>query len=560
MKWVSGLVVCLAYLTSPTIDASERDNVLAAMDAEMQRSKDTLKIENYDAPYFISYRIVEVSKTQFYASFGGLVTDSFSQKRRAAVDVRVGDYQFDSSPDQDELGGYEYESFVPHEGVAISGDIPSLRSTLWLLTDEAYKEALSTFLQKKAKRVRKLEKVQVNSLSKEEVITVIEPEIHPVLDREQARSLVVDISRIFRKGRGYLMGDVGFGLRHVRTYLVNSEGTRVVKEHAIYQLSIEVAARAEDGLFLEQGRSMYGRTFEELPSRTQLEDIAIDVMAKLDALRVAPVAEPYTGPAILRPQAAGVFFHETIGHRLEGERQNSDLEGQTFKGQLGQKILPEFISVYDDPTQKKHGTVSLNGHYHVDDEGVKARKVGLVESGVLKTFLTSRTPLETVTQSNGHGRAAGTQRPMARMGNLLVKGHAPTDETTLKSKLIAEAKKQGKPYGLIIDDITGGSTNTSNFGYQAFKGTPRMVYRVDAETGEETLVRGVEMVGTPLSAVNKIIATGREVEVFNGYCGAESGYVPVSAVAPSVLFSEIELQSTKREKRRRPILPAPWRE
>src|SRR5690606_36464376 len=200
--------------------------------------------------------------------------------------------------------------------------------------------------------------------------------------------------------------------------------------------------------------------------------------------------------------------HEVIGHRLEGERQRNEEEGRTFKGRVGKVVLPEFLSIYDDPTLRNYEDIQLNGFYHYDQEGVAAQKAVLIEDGVLKGYLKSRSPIEGSLKSNGHGRAQGIAKPIARMSNLVIEANAaakvPYDE--LKKQLMAEVKAQGKPFGLIIRDITGGSTNTSGWGYQAFKGSPRLLYKVDPDTGEETLVRGVELVGTPLTSINKIIA------------------------------------------------------
>ena len=282
------------------------------------------------------------------------------------------------------------------------------------------------------------------------------------------------------------------------------------------------------------------------------------MIADLLALREAPVLDPYTGPAILAPEAMGVLFHEAVGHRLEGERQSDEHEGRTFKGQVGQTVLPTFLTVVDDPTLRAHGPTQLNGHYRFDDQGVVARRAVLIEDGVLRGFLTSRKPVEGFERSNGHGRAQGTLEPMGRMGNLIITSDKVVPEAVLRQMLLDETRKRGKPYGLLIRDITGGSTNTSGWGYQAFKGVPRLVFTVDAETGQETLVRGVEVVGTPLSTVNRIVATGDHSEIFNGFCGAESGYVPVSTVAPAALLTEIELQRDQREKEKPPVLPPPW--
>ena len=554
-----GVILVTVGLIQP-VHADSREHTLDAMQAEIERSRSQLKLEGFDAPYFIGYRLVDEHHVQVEANFGSLTGDQKDRSRRAAVDVRVGDYSFDSSPDADHSLSLDYDTFTPSANAPLTDDPSGLRATLWLLTDTAYKEALGTFLRKKAKAVNRVKKVHVDSLSREVATRAVEPRLTPTVDREGWKLMVGRLSKRFRNQAKMLVGEVSFGLRHTRTFIANSEGARIVKERAIYQLIVNAATRAPDGLMLEQGRTKYFRSLKQLPDMKSLETMVDDVIKDLMALRAAPVADPYTGPAILESEASGVFFHETIGHRLEGERQNDDSEGQTFKGQLGKRILPDFISITDDPTLTTMSSHSLNGHYTFDDQGVPAQKVELIANGILKTFLTSRTPIEKVAKSNGHGRAQRIRRPVARMGNLLVKSERQVDRKELKAMLIAEAKRQKKPYGLIIADITGGSTNTSNYGYQAFKGTPRMVYRVDAETGVETLVRGVEMVGTPLTAINKIVATGKSTGVFNGYCGAESGYVPVSAIAPSVLFKEIELQRTKREKRRMPVLKAPWQE
>jgi predicted Zn-dependent protease len=282
------------------------------------------------------------------------------------------------------------------------------------------------------------------------------------------------------------------------------------------------------------------------------------MVVELLALRNAPVLDPYTGPALLAPEAAGVLFHEAVGHRLEGERQNDDKDGRTFKGQVGKPILPGFLTIVDDPTLARFGGVSLNGLYKYDDQGVPAQRTVLVDRGVLKTFLMSRAPVAGFARSNGHGRSSPGRDPVARMANLVVQSDRTLAPAKLKEALIAEARRQEKPFGLLIRDVTGGNTDTSGYAYQAFKGQPRLVYKVDAKTGEETLVRGVEIVGTPLTSLGKITATGDDPRVFDGYCGAESGFVPVSTVAPTVLIAEIELQRTRKDTGRSPVLTSPW--
>jgi predicted Zn-dependent protease len=285
---------------------------------------------------------------------------------------------------------------------------------------------------------------------------------------------------------------------------------------------------------------------------------AIDRVANdVSALLRAPEAEPFVGPAIFSGRAAGVFFHEIFGHRVEGHRQKDESEGQTFTKSVGTKVLPDFLSVVFDPTRRKMGAVDLNGWYDYDDEGVKGQRVTVVDKGVLKTFLMSRSPIRGFDHSNGHGRRQPGFEVVSRQSNLLVESANAVTEAALRQMLIGEIKKQNKPYGLYFRDITGGFTTTQRTGLQAFKVIPVMVYKVYADGRPDELVRGADIVGTPLASFAKILATSDKPEVFNGYCGAESGSVPVSAVSPAILVSEIEIEKKAKSQDRPPLLPEP---
>jgi TldD protein len=294
-----------------------------------------------------------------------------------------------------------------------------------------------------------------------------------------------------------------------------------------------------------------------LPAEAELM-AKVDKMADdLAALRKAPVAEPYDGPALLSGRAAAVFFHEVLGHRLEGHRQRDEDEGQTFTKKVGQEVLPTFLSVTDDPTVREMEGMKLAGNYDFDSEGTPAQRVEVIKDGVLKNFLMSRMPVKNFSQSNGHGRNQPGLMPTGRQGNLIVSSTRSVPENELRKKLIEEVKKQGKPYGLYFDDIQGGFTLTTRALPQAFQVLPVIVYKIYADGRPDELVRGVDIVGTPLAALTRIMMTGDKEHVFNGVCGAESGQVPVSAVAPAMLFSEMEVQKRAHEHERAPILPPP---
>jgi TldD protein len=294
-----------------------------------------------------------------------------------------------------------------------------------------------------------------------------------------------------------------------------------------------------------------------LPSESELM-AKIDKMANdLAELKKAPVAEPYDGPALLSGRAAAVFFHEVLGHRMEGHRQRDEDEGQTFTKKVNQEVLPTFLSVTDDPTVRELNGTKLSGFYEYDNEGSPAQRVDVIQNGVLKNFLMSRMPIKDFSVSNGHGRNQPGLMPTGRQGNLIVTSTKSVPEAQMRQKLIDEVKRQAKPYGLYFDDIQGGFTLTTRSLPQAFQVLPVIVYRVYADGRPDELVRGVDIVGTPLAALTRIVTTGDQQHVFNGVCGAESGSVPVSAVAPAMLFSEMEVQKRAHSHERPPILPPP---
>jgi predicted Zn-dependent protease len=251
-----------------------------------------------------------------------------------------------------------------------------------------------------------------------------------------------------------------------------------------------------------------------------------------------------------------VFFHETFGHRMEGERQKHEDEGQTFAKKVGQRVMPTFLNVYDDPRLWSLGGVELNGFYRFDDDGVPAQRATLVEQGVLKGFLMGRVPVRGVVKSNGHGRRL-SGAAIARQANLVVEPEQAVKAAELRQRLIAEAQRQKKPYGLLFVEMEGGFTETDRESTQGYKLLPVMVYRVYADGRPDELIRGVDVVGTPLTSLTKVLAAGDDYAVFNGSCGAESGWVPVSAVSPSLLLQQIEVALRDKGKQKPPVLPPP---
>ena len=543
-------------------DASDpRLKVLDALQKELDR-RPRLTTEGFEPPYYVSYLLRDVHRMNISGKYGALYDSNEDRGRNLYANVRVGSYDLDSSGE----GGFEfnfdpdtdYGSLFNYVRAPIDDDADALRDALWLLTDYKYKEALQTFLQKKGKTVYSVaKKVPVADFTKEPPLKQVGPRINAKMDRAYWEGMVRSEGLYLKNFPQVFDSGVTATVQKTTKYFVSSEGSQLVSDEVLYAVSANALTRAEDGQLLEGTRTWYAHEFADLPDAPTIHREMEKMVDELMKQRDAEVIPPYSGPAVLAPRVTGVFFHEAIGHRLEGKRQRSDKEGQTFKDKIGQPVIPSFLTVLDDPSVAKYEKTDLNGYYPFDDEGVPSKPITLIQSGVLRNFLLSRLPIEGFDRSNGHGRNASFEDPMGRMANLIVKGDKPVSDEKLKSMLIAEAKRQGKTFGVWIEEVAGGETNTQRGDIQAFHGIPTRMFKVDVETGKMTLVRGAEFIGTPLTVISKIMATGQKSDVFNGFCGAESGYVPVSTVAPAVLLEELELQRSASEKRKSPLLPPP---
>jgi TldD protein len=529
--------------------------VLTTMQQELQRATKTLA-KTDPAPYYLSYAVTDADQTTVAASNGSVIYSASIDRRQADVMMRVGSVALDNTHGQSRASGIT-SGLLP-----LNDDSSAIARVLWQLTDREYEQASAAFLRvKTSNAVRSEEEDKSPDFSSEAPQDHLNlSALRPPSDQKEWEARTRNISAGFLKYPAVYSSYVSLDVSADRSYLATSEGTALIRPGALARLVIQAGTRADDGMELMRVDSFQAASPSQLPSDAELA-VKVDKMAAdLKALRAAPAADPYAGPAMLSGRAAAVFFHEVLGHRLEGHRQRDENEGQTFTKKVNQLVLPAFLSVADDPTMKELNGVQLAGHYDYDDEGVPAARVVAVENGILKSFLMSRMPIKNFSTSNGHGRRQPGLMPTGRQGNLIVTSTQTVKDSELREKFIAEIKKQGKPYGLYFDDIQGGFTLTQRASPQAFQVIPVMVYRVYADGRPDELVRGVDIVGTPLLSLNNIVRTGDTLQVFNGICGAESGQVPVAAAAPAMLFTEIEVQKRRRGSERPPVLPPPGTE
>ncbi len=530
--------------------------ILTAMQVELSREMNVLGKESI-APYFDSYEITDTQFAGADASFGELVSSRETHLRQLDIDLRLGGYDFDNTHlprGAGSAGGQHFNLFQ----MPVENDPGAIRTLLWTYTDRKYKQALEELTKAKTNSEVNVDQEDKSAdFSHEAPENFTEKTLSLAVDRHAWEERVKKYSAPFSKLGNIYEAVSNFGATVETRWFVNSEGSAVQTSQAYYRLSISASTKADDGMVLPRYESFYASTPAGLPDDATIAKAVERMVKDLEALPSAPVVEPYTGPAILSGRAAGVFFHEVFGHRIEGHRQKAVEEGQTFKKKVGEKILPESFSVHFDPTLGRMSNTDLVGAYKFDNQRVKAERVTVVDHGVFKSFLMSRTPIEGFPKSNGHGRNQPGYVPVARQSNLIVVVSQPVSRADLKQMLVDQIKKENKPFGLFFDDIQGGFTLTGRSIPNAFNVLPIMVYKVYPD-GREQLVRGVDLIGTPLIAFSKVVAGDDMVEVFNGICGAESGGVPVSTVSPGILISQIEVQKKANSQERPPILPAPF--
>jgi TldD protein len=554
-------VAVLACLSAARLFAAETDGsakpspAFVPMKAELDRSMKILNAQDPPA-YYIGYTLTDSQRATVSGSNGALLQSEENHNRWLEVAVRTGSYELDNTH---KIDGKQAPNGGPGTSAPLDNDPDVLRRAIWLETDKQYRAAAEAFIKIKTGKEVQVQTVEAMTpdFSHEKPQDSMGPWVSFTLERKPWEQKVRDYTSYFRQSPAVINSIVTFTALAENSLQLTTEGTQLQYGQIRYRLEIFIQGKAADGMDINRYYNFDWVNPSEAPDDKAVLAASAQLRKEMEGLVVSPLNDPTVGPALLTGRAAAVFFHEVFGHRAEGHRQKDVNEGQTFAKKVNEQILPDFLSIVDDPTMKKLGNQDLLGYYQYDDEGVIAERVTLVDHGVLKNFEMSRSPLAGFPHSNGHGRRQIGATPVSRQGNLIVESNKAVSNTELRAKLVELIKQQNKPYGLLIDDIAGGFTFTGRGQPQAFQVEPLVVYKVFPDGRPDELVRGVDIVGTPLAALTKIVATGNVQEVFNGYCGAESGYVPVSAAAPAILTSELEVQKKQTSTDRPPILPPP---
>lgn len=536
-----------------TVQAQETDALLPTLRDEL--SYDMRQLQQQEVkPYYMSLRVEDMYRATVVSNFGVTLGQDEQRSRTVVPQVRLGSKELDNYK-YDTQNGSRAES-IPMDDAAVEG----IRACIWEATLDRYNQALRNYKQavsRAATSVAAEDKAPCFSAAPQEhyyEAPVQGKALH--LDRAEWEKRLNAVAAVFRQDPALSEGVAQLEYSVTRSYFLNTEGTEVVQNRVAARVMLSAVVIAADGMELPLYHDFFSLDIDSLPSTEVMVQHARNMVRRMRALKDAPVANPYTGPAILSGAASGVFFHEIFGHRLEGHRMKQG--GETFKNMVGKAVLPPSFQVFSDPTLRHYAGTDLNGCYLYDSEGVKARRVDNVVNGVLREFLMSRVPLDGFPQSNGHGRAVVPNDPVSRQSNLIVESTQTYTDAQLREMLKAEAKRQGKDYGYFFNTVTSGYTLTGEGGsLNSFNVTPIEVSRIYVDGRPDELVRGVDLIGTPLSMFSHIAAAGQGHTVFTGMCGAESGWVPVTASSPAIFVNQIETQRRQKAQVTPPELSAP---
>jgi microcin-processing metallopeptidase PmbA/TldD-like protein len=522
---------------SPSANASD-DVLLQAMKTELERSKSQLKLEQMGSPYYIEFRVTEMNQCVAEAALGALRQNICTHFRFARVVVKVGDYKQDSFSGEGQGQGV-------FDIVSMDDDVLALRHQLWLATDRAYKGALEALSAKKAQLKQYTAENLLDDFAQAPPVQSIMPPVKLDVDLPRWTRMIKQASAVYKNDPAVQNFDASLQFMAANRYLINSEGTVVRDGKTLYQLNTSGSTQATDGMRLDRDHGSVAANMKELPSDAEFLAQATKLLASLKQLRDAPLAdEEYRGPVLFSADASASIFGEFVGENVLGRKPGLGQSSRTtgaYSTNYKTRVLPEFLSVVDDPTISTLKGQPLLGDYSVDDEGVKAQRVSLIEFGKLVNYLVGREPIRDFPVSNGHGRArVPANAPGPSLGNLIVSTSQPVSVKELKERLIKLARDRDLPYGYYVETMGP-------------RHIPRLLYKVWVKDGHEELVRGGVFGSLDTRALrDNLIAAGDDMNIDNLPTA-----IPHSIVTPSVLFDELEVKRSEARRDKLPEYPAP---
>ncbi len=568
------LTVLLTVLASAVLAGElEKEPLFRAMSDELNRSVKKLKLEKLARPFYVEYMVQDYEWVSIDASFGALLESDRDRQRFLSVDLRVGDRSFDNT---NYVAG-SLRDLRPHVvNLVTEENYASLRHQIWLATDEAYKNALEMLSRKRAYVKARTIEDRPDDLSEEKPFTYEDPKAQLTINRSDWAGRIQEISAIFKEYPHINESRVEFRAVSCNQYFLNSEDCRYRRADQLFSLEVTASTQAEDGMKLSDFATFYAKSLDDLPKTQPIHHRIRELAESLTHLAKAEPIESYVGPVLFQDQASAEFFNQLLGKNVsnprsplfEEERFSTLFEGGKLAGKLNRRVLPRFMNAVDDPTRKTFNGTPLIGWYPVDDDGVPARSVKVVENGKLSNLLMSRIPTKKIQKSNGHGRGTLYSPVVGNPGNVIISSEEEVSFDELKDELISMCKDMDLEYGIMVrkmgsEAFEEGAREMGFYGMGKPKPEltrPVLVYKVWVKDGKEELLRGAEFTGATVRAMKDIVGTSSHYYVHNLVKKDRYGEtgIPISVVAPSIMVEEMELKKASEELPKPPILKHPY--
>jgi len=533
-------IALAAEPTGPS-KAAVTDPLLLAMQQELDRERDQLVLPGMQKPYFMEYRVDDYITYDAVANFGALTQEEHNHQRIVRVTVRIGDYAIDSSSSRGD-GSVE---LAPEDN-----DPSALRYALWTTTDEAYKAALRAYAAKQAQLKRFEKPPTEKDFSAAPPVVSIEPVVKLEFDADEWKKRIVDASGAFLADPELSsvapfvqFSSASFRAVVVNRYQVNTEGTMLRHGYSAYTADSNINGQADDGMRLSRENGPTASVASELESAEAFHRRAVNNVKGFEALRNAPLAdaEDFHGPVLFSATSSTGILNRLFVPNVEADRPGMGTTARTvgaYQSSYKSRVLPEIMDVVDDPRMTTFHGKTLIGSYKVDDEGVPAQAVELVQHGKLTNYLIGRTPVRDFPTSNGHGRAAPGQGARAATAVIVFKAVTPLPAAELHKKLVAMAKEQDRDVYEV--EAMGGEL------------APRMLYRVHPD-GSRQLVRGAVFDELDNRSLRSDILAAGDDPVVNNTLAA----LPETTIAPSLLFGDIGVKRATEEQQKLPYYAPP---
>ncbi len=571
-------LILTVFLLLPFSLWAKEPILLQALQDELARTTEKLKMENMAPPYYVAYRVEECERLAIEACFGAITASDFSRERNLHIDLRVGTYEFDNTNFVSGRG-FSFMRSVGGGGLSlpVEDDYDAIRYDVWLATDRAYKRALGDLSRKRATVENRVIKERPADFTRAKPGSYEEKLLKFEANQRELESLLAELSRLFRRFREIQMSKLKLKSEIVHQYFVDSEGSRHICNKPLTYLEVYVNTQSPDGNELKDMIGFYGRTVDDLPDKGVIRRRITDFAEDFANTQKAAKSEEYTGPVLFTDQAAGQLFYQTIGKGLSNPRSplyESEEYERIFKpdegflvDKFGRRVLPASFSVYDDPGIPRWGNTPLIGSFQVDDQGVAAQKVDLIKSGKIVAFPMSRTPTEEIKGSNGHARSAGDS-PAGRVANLIVKDAEAKKD--IKGEFIKLLKAGKLPYGIVVTRLKGEFPEEAEemvrFFFSPFPGKekkellskPVAGYRL-YQDGHTEPIRGLRFEGVTYRTLRDIVSSSEQEVVYNFLRrGQFDGELSISVVTPAVVVEEMDLVEAETKPKKLPVVPHPY--